>query len=354
MTVGSRPESAVVVGAGVVGLSCAFHLARSGLQVTVVEAESPGAGSSQTNAGWVVPSMCEPVPSPAALRVAASSLVGHGPVSGGWEPSPRYVAFLARMLAAATPRRFARGVEALQPLATRAVRSFDELADAGVDMHRERRGVVRLFLDRHHLAQESGLAADGAQVLSRTELRQLLPTVGPRVVGGVLSPGDQHVDPASLVSGLVATCRRLGVRFAESTAALRVRTSRQGRPVVEALGGEFCGDVAVLAAGVGTRPLLAASGVRAALRAGKGYGADLADQAGAPMKLRMCAYLAEHRVALTPFAGHLRLAGTMAFGDETSTLDRRRVAALVGSGQAYFDQWPRAGLRLRRGAACDP
>jgi D-amino-acid dehydrogenase len=48
---------AVVIGAGVVGVTTAYYLARSGHQVTVVERESEAAtAASAGNAGLIAPS----------------------------------------------------------------------------------------------------------------------------------------------------------------------------------------------------------------------------------------------------------------------------------------------------------
>ena len=118
----------VVVGAGVVGLSTAFHLARKGAQVDLVDAGQAGSGASRSNAGWVVPSMSEPVPSPAALRTAARWLGRrNGPLKVGLEPSAGYVRFLARMLMASRPAAFESGLEATAALALRAIAAFDDL-----------------------------------------------------------------------------------------------------------------------------------------------------------------------------------------------------------------------------------
>jgi len=60
----------IVVGAGIVGASCAYHLAQKGADVTVLEAAAVGAGASAKSFGWINASFAE---SPAyyALRRAA-------------------------------------------------------------------------------------------------------------------------------------------------------------------------------------------------------------------------------------------------------------------------------------------
>ena len=45
----------VVIGGGVIGLTTAYHLAREGEQVTLVDARATGLGASDVNAGWIVP-----------------------------------------------------------------------------------------------------------------------------------------------------------------------------------------------------------------------------------------------------------------------------------------------------------
>lgn len=43
----------IVVGAGIVGASIAFHLSRRGARVTVLEAGEPGQGASGVSFAWV-------------------------------------------------------------------------------------------------------------------------------------------------------------------------------------------------------------------------------------------------------------------------------------------------------------
>src|SRR5215212_6788826 len=60
----------VVVGAGVVGASVAYHAARAGAVVTLVDAGRPGAGVTANSFAWIGSSGVRTGPA-AALRVAA-------------------------------------------------------------------------------------------------------------------------------------------------------------------------------------------------------------------------------------------------------------------------------------------
>ena len=43
----------VVVGAGIIGASIAYHLVKRGAKVVIVEAVRPGAGATEKSFGWI-------------------------------------------------------------------------------------------------------------------------------------------------------------------------------------------------------------------------------------------------------------------------------------------------------------
>ena len=64
----SEPKSVVVVGGGVLGLSCAYYLAKAGRQVTVIESDPTLlSGASEGNAGMIVPSHFIPLAAPGVI-----------------------------------------------------------------------------------------------------------------------------------------------------------------------------------------------------------------------------------------------------------------------------------------------
>ena len=64
-------DRVVVIGAGAIGLCCAYALRKRGLDVVVLDRGAAGSGASHGNGGWICPSFSEPVPAPG---ITATSL----------------------------------------------------------------------------------------------------------------------------------------------------------------------------------------------------------------------------------------------------------------------------------------
>src|ERR1700685_378681 len=47
------PDHIVVAGAGIIGASIAYHLAKRGARVTVLDAVQPGSGATGKSLGWI-------------------------------------------------------------------------------------------------------------------------------------------------------------------------------------------------------------------------------------------------------------------------------------------------------------
>ena len=184
----SRSYDAVIVGGGIVGLSCAWRAARRGARVTVVERSQPPAG---------------------ATRVAAGMLAPVGELAFG-EPE-----LLKMTLAAAE-------------LYPSFVAELEEASGVSTGYHRD--GALHVALDRdeaaelrrvHELQRLLGL---GAEWLPPRRCRELEPGLTPSFNGGVHAPDEGSVDPRALVAALLRALEAEGVEPRTGTgveAALR-------------------------------------------------------------------------------------------------------------------------------------
>ena len=49
----AKSDRVVIAGAGIIGASIAYHLARRGARVTILEKQRPGAGATQNSFAWI-------------------------------------------------------------------------------------------------------------------------------------------------------------------------------------------------------------------------------------------------------------------------------------------------------------
>ena len=227
----------VVVGAGAVGLSCAYFLQRAGFEVTVLDGGAVGEGASWGNAGWITPSLSAPIPGPAALRTALGS-IGR-PDSPLWlrpQPDPGFALWGLSFLRHCTRASNERGLAATALLSRDAFRYYDEMRADGVAVDLERRGL--LFIARSEaeldaeLAELDRLPAHGiaAEItrLSGPECRDRQPVIGPAVAGGIFVATEGHLDPRQLTAALatVLTSRGAVIRTGVPVADFVVRDGR--------------------------------------------------------------------------------------------------------------------------------
>ena len=122
-------RSITVVGGGIIGMSCAFRLARAGHSVTLFDPGDRSGTASWGNAGHIAIEQASPLASWSMVRSLPHRLFSAGgPVAlpprmiGEWAP------FALRLLAASTPRRFERGKKALGTLMEQAGAAWQRLA----------------------------------------------------------------------------------------------------------------------------------------------------------------------------------------------------------------------------------
>jgi D-amino-acid dehydrogenase len=138
----------MVLGAGVIGTTCAYYLAKAGHDVVVVERQrGPALETSFANAGGICPGFAGPWAAPGMpLKVARWLFARHAPVA--WRP--RLDAYqwrwLAQFLRNCGPERFARNKARMQRIAHYSKACLKELrSDTGIAFDHGAGGVLQLF-----------------------------------------------------------------------------------------------------------------------------------------------------------------------------------------------------------------
>lgn len=120
-----------IVGGGVVGLSCAVALLDRGYGVSVFERDTDYNAASWGNAGHIAVEQVEPLASPAALRSVPKRLFSAGGALGlPVSMAAHWLPFVARLVAASTPAKFAAGTAALTLLLAGTMPAWRDLVGA--------------------------------------------------------------------------------------------------------------------------------------------------------------------------------------------------------------------------------
>ncbi|MGH8486599.1 MAG: FAD-dependent oxidoreductase, partial [Pseudomonas sp.] len=106
-----------VVGAGIVGVSCALQLARQGLKVLVIDPQDPGQGASFGNAGHLATEQVFPIADLSILkRLPRMLLDPMGPLRLDWKYLPKALPWFTRLLLYLRPAPFQRSVSGIRAL----------------------------------------------------------------------------------------------------------------------------------------------------------------------------------------------------------------------------------------------
>jgi D-amino-acid dehydrogenase len=334
-------RQAVVVGAGIVGLSVAWFLQEESFQVTVLDRNSVAAGASAGNAGWICPGFATPLPEPSALKYALRSLAQRdSPLRVAPSALPHTAPFFARFALSCSGRAWQRGVVHLAQLSALAQESYDLLRKGGVSGELVAAPMLMAFGSAPEAApvwQElHALAAAGqgypVTELDETALRDAHPLLSSRARYGLQLAGQRYLQPLDYTRGLAQSVQERGGTIRAGEAVTRAGPARGGRVSITTTGGTQTFDAAVLANGAWLGRLAKDAGVRIPVAAGRGYSftVSTATPLSAPW------YLPNLRVVGTPAPGGMRVGGTMEFTSADAPLDRRRVNAIVRSARDYL------------------
>jgi D-amino-acid dehydrogenase len=348
---------AVVIGAGVVGVTTAYYLAGSGHQVTVVEKESEVAtGASGGNAGLIATGHSFAWASPTAPGELLRSLtVDDTALRVNPLKAPGMALWGIKFLRECSAERARKNTLVKLRLAQYSQRMLDRItAEEHIDYDDVHRGVLYLYRDarrfeagveKMRLLQEHGQKQDVLDPDGVVEAEPALAPVKHRLAGAIYGVTDSSGDSVKLTLALQAVCEQRGVRFRLGHGVRRL-TAGQGRVQQMVLedGESEDADVFVLAAGVHSPKLASTVGVRLPIAPAKGYSATFPIKPNGAAVPRVGGIDEELLVAWCRMGDRLRMTSSAEFtGYETTYRERdfriiRRLASDLLPDAADYEQ----------------
>jgi D-amino-acid dehydrogenase len=337
----TRTYDVAIIGGGVIGLCCALHLLRGGQSVVVLEKDRVGAGASHGNCGTITPSHALPLAQPGMVRKALRWMLSK---DAPFYVRPRFDAELIGWMLRfaghcnwAQVRVATRDRAALLNLSRQLLEDLIraeaidcEFSDSGqITVYRDE----KTFADSRHLETMLAEVDVPVEVWTGAQVEQREPALKPGVVAGHWYPSDAVIRPDRFVASLAGLVREHGGDIRETCNIDRFQRGSDDAAIAVVNGKPVSARRVLVCGGAWSPAIAAGLGIKVPIQPGKGYSITYDRPARAPS---IPLVLRERSVCVTAWGSGFRLGSTMEFSGYDTSLNRRRLDALVRGAREYL------------------
>jgi D-amino-acid dehydrogenase len=337
----------IVLGAGVIGVTTAYQLAKAGHEVTVVDRqEGPALETSFANAGEVSFGYCSPWAAPGIpMKALKWIFMEHAPLILRPKIDAAMLSWMAKMLMNCTSERYAVNKSRMLRLADYSRIALAELrSETGIAYDERMQGTLQLFRTQQQLDASAkdvkALAADGIpyEVLDAEGCMRAEPAlrhVPEKIVGGLLTPKDETGDCFKFTNALALRAAAMGVRFSYGTTIKALDVEGDAVRGVVTDRETLRADAVVVALGSYSPLLLKQVGIKLPVYPVKGYSLTIpiTDEVRAPVSTVMDE---TYKIAITRLGDRIRVGGMAEISGYTNDLGLKRRATLEHSVMDLF------------------
>jgi len=334
----------VVIGGGIVGLSCAYYLRQAGNDVAILEQGDFLDNCSYGNMGYVCPSHFIPLAAPGKVWQGIKWMFN--PQSPFYiQPSLNRDAIdwgikFMRSANAAHVKRSHIPLRDLSLLSQNEYHAWNALPEFNFAM--QDNGLLEIFntpeSQRHaeHVVTLGKKLNLETELLNKEQLQQLENATPINALGAIFFKCDSHIYPNKLMADLRTAVTKSGVRLMPHQEVTKLERSAGSIQKVITKTEEFPASQVVIAAGSWSKQLATMADVSLPLMPGRGYSTTVEN---GNFQLNHPAILMERSVALTPLTNNtMRFGGTMEVVPIGTPPRYRRMQGIVNAVNEYFPQ----------------
>jgi len=356
----------IIIGAGVIGSTTAYYLAKSGHDIEEIDRqEGPALETSFANAGMLTPSMADPWNAPGIFKTLVSTIGNpHSPFLLRLKALPSLLGWGVSFLNNSREKLYIENIHRSADLSWYSVKLLDELRKKlNIKYDQITTGSIKVFRDMESLEKLARLSEHliphgmTYEVLKGNDLLKAEPSLEPvidKLAGGVHFPDDQAGNAYKFTCEIEKEAMKLGAKFNYGVRVEKIIKKHNDISAVRTSAGDMTADKYILCAGSYSTPLAKSIGINIPVRPAKGYSitVPLNGWNGGP---RMPIIDDGFHAAISPLGDVLRIAGTAEFSglDQSLTSDRLAnmydlLSEIYPDFAPYFDkdkvtEW--AGLR---------
>ncbi|QRR02363.1 NAD(P)/FAD-dependent oxidoreductase [Dyadobacter sandarakinus] len=339
----TKKGTVLIIGSGIMGLSSAYYLLKSGWQVTLIDKGDLSDNCSQGNAGMIVPSHFIPLAAPGMISKGIKWMFN--------SRSPFYVkpsldlsliSWGLKFMKAATPQNVERAAPHLRDYHLLSKALYEDLVkDEDFDFGLEEKGILMLYKtakageEEIHVGKDAQKLGLDVQMLSREQVQSIEPNVQLDVAGAVHYQCDAHLYPTALFQQLLTNIKDKGAKVITHAAVTGYDMQGGQIKAVETSQGRLSADLVVMTGGSWLPELARKAGLSIPVMPGKGY-SFMRENTAHP--IQHPALLIEARVAVTPMNGQVRFGGTMELAPLNDRINMNRVEGIVNAIPQYYPE----------------
>ena len=334
-------KKVIIVGGGIIGLSCAYYLIEDGHEVVIIEKNSFNSGASIVNAGYIIPSHIIPLASPEVLKKGMKWMLNP---NSPFYIKPRLNRDLINwgfnFIKSSNSKHVNRSIRVIKDINELSKELYFELRDSkNIDFEIHEKGLLMAFKTSEAEKEELKTAKIArelemnVQELSQEQVNSMQPKIKMKIKGAFWYKSDAHLTPQSFMINLKSYLLKKGLKVYNENL---VESFNFGSSVINSIKtnkNEIIGDEFVVAAGAWSENLLKKLRIKLLIQSGKGYSIDFFKKTG----ISYPAILLEDKVAVTPMDGFTRFGGTMEVSGLNTRINFKRVNAIAKSSEKYYD-----------------
>lgn len=268
-----------IIGAGIVGVSSALWLQEAGYQVTLIDKEHPGHGTSFGNACTFADNAVIPIATTGILkRLPQMLFMKDSPLAIRWHYLPWLTRWLYHFIRSARPTEVVRLSKILSDLLSGASEAYDHIIEKtntrDLFIHK---GAIHLYdsdATKRHALENVKIREElnvEMRELSVAEIQDLEPNIARLYMGGHYYPTGFHVlDPLTFVERCIATFLSNGGHYLHQEVT-HVSSDNKSAEIIFSGGNKLKSDIALITCGAWSKKICQQLGDKPLLDTERGY-----------------------------------------------------------------------------------
>ena len=343
---------AIVVGGGIIGLSTALYLKKSGWDVAVIDKGDFSDNCSFGNCGYICPSHFIPLATPGVVMQGFKWMWNS---TSPFYVQPRFdlnlINWGMKFIRSATKSHVENAAAPLRDIALISQKEYESwLALPEFDFAYEHKGLLEIFQTekgsehaKHTVEKAHQLGLSDTLLLNQDELKALEPQTKLNAMGAILFKCDAHCWPNKLMKQLNEYLRKQQLQFIANEEVVGFEKSGKKIKSVSTINtytgkkNVYEGDEIIIATGSWSRGVAALLETKLPMMPGRGYSVTLEDS---PFKVNYPAVLLEGKAAITPMGGNkIRFGGTMEITSHKTPPRMNRVQGVLNAVKRYYPEF---------------